>query len=78
MGIKFVSLALVWFGVLELLSTLQIIRPLDSSVILPVLVVVLGLSLKHYKHSMTCLMGGACDACGRDHKCKGDNCNVCK
>ena len=75
---KVAGYALLWFGVVALMKNVGILRVVDWSVIWPVLLIVAGLSLKHYKHSMYCLLGGACDSCGRDHKCKGEGCNVCK
>lgn len=75
---KIAGYTLVWFGVIALLKGLGVIRFVDWSIIWPVVIIVAGLSLKHYKHSAVCLLGGACGECGRDHKCGGDTCNVCK
>jgi len=82
MNIKVAGYALVWFGVIGLLKGIGVIRIVDWSIIWPVLVIVLGLSLKHYKHSLTCAVGGNCDSCGKGNHntcgCGGSGCDTCK
>lgn len=75
-----IGYALVWFGVVAFLKNLGVIQVVDWSIIWPVVLIVIGLSLKHYKHSMTCMIGGKCDVCGKvaGHKCEGADCKVCK
>ncbi|MGB2580638.1 MAG: DUF5668 domain-containing protein [Minisyncoccia bacterium] len=76
---KIAGIALVWFGVVALLKNIGVIRIVDWSIIWPVLLIILGLSLKHFKHSMACAIGGKCDTCGTgaSHKCEGENCGTC-
>lgn len=80
MSIKIARYALIWFGSLTLLSNLHIIRPLDASIVWPVILIIAGLSLKHYNHSMTCALGGKCTPCGKGkkRKCPEGNCGDCE
>lgn len=73
----------MWVGALYLLQNLGVIRPIDLSIIWPVALIIIGVSLKHCKypagHGMMCGMGGKCGMCkGDDHKCEGENCGTCK
>lgn len=70
----------MWVGALYLLQNLGIIRIIDWSVIWPVALIILGISLKHFKHGMMCGVGGRCGVCkvGDDHKCEGEGCGTCK
>lgn len=70
----------MWIGSLYLLQNLGVIRPIDLSIIWPVALIIVGLALKHVKHSMTCAIGGNCGECGKGmgHKCEGPDCGTCK
>ncbi|MFZ2303448.1 MAG: DUF5668 domain-containing protein [Minisyncoccia bacterium] len=77
---KIAGIVLVWVGVVAFLKGLGIIRIVDWSIIWPVLLIVIGLSLKYVNHSMVCAIGGKCNSCGKgdSHKCEGANCGMCK
>lgn len=81
---KIAGLVLMWTGALYLLQNLGIIAPIGWSVVWPVAIIILGVSLKHCKyptgHGMMCAVGGKCGECGKGdgHKCEGENCGTCK
>lgn len=77
---KIAGIVLVWVGVVALLKSLGIIRIVDWSIIWPVALIIVGLSLKHINHSIVCAIGEKCVVCkdGEDHKCEGVDCGTCK
>ena len=76
---KIASIVLTWVGVMYLLKNIGIIQAFNWNIIWPFLVIMLGLSMKHCKHSMMCAVGGKCPACeAKNHKCEGENCGECK
>ena len=76
---RIAGIALIWVGVIMLLRNMGIIQVVDWNIIWPVLLIIAGGSLKHFKHGMKCGMGGSCGTCGtNDHKCEGENCGTCK
>ncbi|OIO31040.1 hypothetical protein AUJ77_00880 [Candidatus Nomurabacteria bacterium CG1_02_43_90] len=60
---KIASIVLIWVGIIYLLKSIGIIQVINWSIIWPVLIIILGFSIKHYKHSMMCAVGGKCGAC---------------
>lgn len=70
----------MWVGALYLLQNLGVIAPITWSIVWPVIIIILGVALKHNKHGMMCGMGGKCAPCGKgdSHKCEGDDCGTCK
>ncbi|MCK9345326.1 MAG: hypothetical protein M0P64_04415 [Candidatus Pacebacteria bacterium] len=80
MNMNIAGYVLVWVGVVGLLKSIGVIRFVDASIILPVALIVVGLSLKHFKHSAICCVGGKCGFCdmSKGHKCEGENCGTCK
>ncbi|MBI5798607.1 MAG: hypothetical protein HZB10_01605 [Candidatus Yonathbacteria bacterium] len=73
---KIVGITLVWAGVVALLKNIGVIQFVDWSIIWPVLLIIVGASLKYVKHSTICAIGGNCGACGKgsEHKCEGPEC----
>lgn len=73
----------MWVGALFLLQNLGIIAPITWSIIWPVVIIILGVSVKHCKypaeHSMVCGVAGKCNMCKveNEHKCEGENCGTC-
>lgn len=74
----------MWIGGLYLLQNLGFLLPagrtIDWSIIWPAALIILGVAIKHNKHSMMCGMGGKCGMCGvgDSHKCEGADCGTCK
>ena len=69
---KIAGIALVWIGVVSLLKSIGVIQIVDWSIIWPVVLIVIGSSLKFCKYSM--MNRGMC-GCG---KCGGADCTECK
>lgn len=83
---KIAGIAMVWFGVVALLKNIGVIQIVDWSIIWPVILIVLGLSMKYCKHSMMYSMSGMCRNCGKGAsactakdgmKCEGPDCEKC-
>jgi len=78
---RIIGIALVWVGVVSLLKNIGIIEVINWSIVWPVLVIILGFSLRHCKsmmHGITC-KGANCDMCvggkcGGEGVCEGPNC----
>lgn len=81
---KTVGIALVWIGVLYFLKNTNYIDVIDWNVVWPVILIIVGSSLKHCKPWKHCGMGGkcgmsGCGKCGDDgHTCSGADCAQCK
>ncbi len=76
---KIVGIILIWCGVVLFLKNNGYIDAINWNTIWPVLLIIIGSSLKHYKHSMTCAIGGSCGECvggkcGGEGVCEGPNC----
>ena len=79
---KIAGIALIWVGALALLKNLGVIPVIDWNIIWPVVLIIAGTSLKHFKRSVMCGFGGKCKMCasgkGDDHKCEEGECGMCK
>ena len=73
---KILGIVLVWVGVVYLLKNIGIIQIVNWNIIWPVLIIIVGLSLKHCKHGISCVIGNKCGKCdgGSAHKCVGPDC----
>ncbi|MDO8604307.1 MAG: DUF5668 domain-containing protein [bacterium] len=73
---KIAGIVLVWVGALLLLQNLRVIPAVTLAVYWPVIVIIIGISLKHFKHGVKCGMGGKCGVCqpGNKHVCEGPDC----
>ena len=76
---KIVGIVLVWVGVLFFLKNNTYIDAINWNTVWPVLLIIVGSSLKYFKHGMACGMGGKCGTCaggkcGGEGVCEGPNC----
>lgn len=70
---------MIWVGVIALLKNLEIIPVINWTFIWPFILIIIGSSLKYFKHGMVCGMGGKCGMCaggkcGGEGVCEGPNC----